>query len=130
MSIIISKKDLEKQVLMDGLMSLGILKNGLHVADFDFFDVVEMDPWIAKCKVQTMRDGTMYITELPKRIRNKPSLKLPHSSVSYGGDGYDRFTFTLPSAQRDEFARLLCDEAMAAGLFVANHYIKKCQNDG
>ena len=41
------------------------------------------------------------------RIRTKPILKLLHSSLSYGRDGYDRYVFVLPSGQRDEFAKLL-----------------------
>lgn len=54
-----------------------------------------------------------------KRIRKKPELKLEHSSVSYGNDGYDRYVFVLPSEQRDEFCRLLMAEAAKAGRFVA-----------
>lgn len=53
------------------------------------------------------------------RTRRKPALKLRHSSVSYGEDGYDRFTFTLPSDQRAEFTQLLLEEAAEAGFFVA-----------
>ena len=57
------------------------------------------------------------------RCRSKPVLKLLHSSVSYGADGYDRFTFTLPSEQRAEFCRLVCKEASEAGCFVAEEII-------
>ena len=57
------------------------------------------------------------------RKRSKPVLKLPHSSVSYGEDGFDRFTFTLPSSQRSEFSRLLLEEAYKAGRFVAKNYL-------
>ena len=55
-----------------------------------------------------------------RRVRRKPVLKLPHSSVSYGQDGYDRFVFVLPSEQRREFGGLLHDEAALAGFFVDN----------
>ena len=55
-----------------------------------------------------------------RRIRRKPVLKLPHSSVSFGQDGYDRFVFVLPSEQRREFGCLLCDEAAKAGFYVDN----------
>ena len=55
-----------------------------------------------------------------RRIRRKPVLKLPHSSVSFGQDGYDRFVFVLPSEQRREFCGLLRDEAVKAGFYVEN----------
>lgn len=53
-----------------------------------------------------------------KRVRKAPELKLKHSSVSFGNDGYDRYIFTLPSEQRGLFAKLLRKEAAAAGKFV------------
>lgn len=56
-----------------------------------------------------------------RRVRRKPVLKLPHSSLSYGNDGYDRFVFVLPSEQRVEFGRLLADEANEAGYFIGNN---------
>lgn len=68
---------------------------------------------------QLLSNGTFDFVRR-KRIRRKPVLKLPHSSVSYGEDGYDRFTFTLPSGQREEFCRLLRNEATLAGLYVAD----------
>lgn len=58
-----------------------------------------------------------------QRKRRKPILRLPHSSVSYGEDGYDRFTFTLPSEQRSEFCRLVRQEATDAGLYVSVNII-------
>ena len=44
------------------------------------------------------------------RTRIKPILKLLHSSLSYGRDGFDRYVFVLPSDQRDEFAKLLAKD--------------------
>ena len=44
------------------------------------------------------------------RTRVKPILKLLHSSLSYGRDGFDRYVFVLPSDQRDEFAKLLAKD--------------------
>ena len=66
---------------------------------------------------QMLSDGTFDFVHKPRK-RSKPVLKLPHSSVSYGGDGLDRFTFTLPSSRRDEFSGLLLDEARKAARFV------------
>ena len=71
---------------------------------------------------QMLSDGTFDFVHKPRK-RSKPVLKLPHSSVSYGEDGFDRFTFTLPSGQRSEFSRLLLEEAYKAGRFVAKNYL-------
>ena len=53
-----------------------------------------------------------------RRIRRKPELKQLHSTLSYGQDGIDRYIFYLPSAQRDEFAKLLKEEANVAARFM------------
>lgn len=68
---------------------------------------------------QLLSNGTFDFVR-KKRFRRKPVLKLPHSSVSYGEDGFDRFTFTLPAGQREDFCRLLRNEATLAGLYVAD----------
>ena len=78
-----------------------------------------VEPFRGRGYGQLLSNGTFDFVRR-KRIRRKPVLKLPHSSVSYGEDGYDRFTFTLPSGQREEFCRLLRNEATLAGLYVAD----------
>ena len=55
-----------------------------------------------------------------RRIRRKPELKQLHSTLSYGQDGIDRYIFYLPSAQRDEFAKLLNREAAVAATYMKN----------
>ena len=55
-----------------------------------------------------------------RRIRGKAELKQPHSTLSYGRDGIDRYTFYLPSGQRDEFAELLMKEAAVAVAYMKN----------
>ena len=55
-----------------------------------------------------------------RRIRRKPELKQPHSTLSYGRDGIDRYVFYLPSEQRDEFAELLMKEAAVAVAYMNN----------
>ena len=74
-------------------------------------------PFSGKGRGQILSDGTFDFVRT-KRIRRKPVLKQPHSSLSYGEDGYDRFTLTLPSTQRAEFPNLLIKEAGIAALFV------------
>ena len=53
-----------------------------------------------------------------KRVRCKPVLRLKHSSISYGADGYDRYVFVLPNEQREEFAKLLKEESGIAIKFL------------
>ena len=55
-----------------------------------------------------------------RRISRKPELKQPHSTLSYGRDGIDRYVFYLPSEQRDEFAELLMKEAAVAVAYMKN----------
>ena len=50
------------------------------------------------------------------------SSKLPHTSLSFGADGYDRCTFVLPSEQRHEFARLLKQEIARVRAFMNENY--------
>ena len=78
-----------------------------------------LEPFRGKGYGQLLSNGTFDFVRR-KCVRRKPVLKLPHSSVSYGEDGYDRFTFTLPSGQREEFCRLLRNEAALAGLYVVD----------
>ena len=66
---------------------------------------------------QLQSNGTFDFTR-KKRVRTKPELKLMHSSITYGMDGLDRYIFYLPSEQRDEFARLLNEEAKLAVTFM------------
>jgi hypothetical protein len=55
-----------------------------------------------------------------RRIRGMAELKQPHSTLSYGRDGVDRYVFYLPSGQRDEFAEWLKKEAAVAVAYMKN----------
>ena len=84
-----------RQVTLDGAMTFGKLENGLHIADFMCLEEVEMEPFTGNCKVQQMRDGNVYITELPKRIRNKALFRDDNSTLSQGQDKRWYFCFSL-----------------------------------
>lgn len=60
---------------------------------------------------QMLSNGTFDFIRKPRK-HGKPVLKLPHSSVSYGADGYDRYIFMLPSEQREDFSTLLRQESV------------------
>ena len=61
--------------------------------------------------VQVMRDGNMYLTELPKRVKNKPMLREDNSSLTLGRDGKYYFRFVLGEELADALPELLCREA-------------------
>ena len=66
---------------------------------------------------QMLSNGTFDFIRISKK-KAKAVLKLPHSSVSFGKDGFDRYTFTLPNEQRAEFAKLLKQEATSVIKFM------------
>ena len=99
-----SKK--QSTVTIDGMMTIGKTKEGLKTADFECSEYVEMEAFTGKCKVQMMRDGNMYITELPKRVRNYPIFREDNSSLSRGMNRRYYFVFSMP----DELLELMPEE--------------------
>lgn len=94
-------------------MTVGMLDNGLRTADFECCEDVQVDAFVARCKVQGMRDGNIYITELPKRVRNKPLFRDDNSSLSLGHDGRYYFYFSLPEDLLNELPSELMRQASA-----------------
>lgn len=107
------KKNSKRDINYEGLVSLGELKNGLRVADVVSCDDVEVDNFTGKCKVQIMRDGHIYITELPKRKKSTPIFRDDNCSLSLGRDGKYYFVFTLPEQLVDELPHQLVRQASA-----------------
>ena len=97
----------KRQVVFDGFMAFDELENGLHTADFHCCEDVQMEAFTVNCKVQVMRDGNVYITELPKRIRNKPIFRDDNCSLSLGQNGRYYFVFSLPEELVDELPQRL-----------------------
>lgn len=120
-----TKKNSSKQISVDGLMTFGELNNGLHTADFMCGEDVELEAYAAKCKVQVMRDGNVYVTELPKRIRNKAIFRDDNCSLSLGRDGKFYFVFTLPQELVDELPEQLVSQAGAIAQKVLRNIIYK-----
>ena len=103
----------ESEVTLDGMMVFGKLDNGLRYADFECCEDAEMEAFSGNCKVQIMRDGNVYITELPKRIRNRALFREDNSSLSLGKNGKFYFVFSMPAAQVDELPDQLVRQASA-----------------
>ena len=117
-SEIIMKKTIKnnkvlESVTVDGIMTFGELENGLRTADFSCCEDVQMEPCVANFRVQMMRDGNVYMTELPRRIRNKPIFREDNSSLSLGQNGRFYFVFSLPEELEDELPAELVRQASA-----------------
>ena len=101
------------QVTLNGMMVFGTTSNGMNIADFESCEDVALRPYTAKCKVQRMRDGNVYITELPRRIKNKPIFREDNSSLTLGKDGKYYFVFTMPEQLVTELPAQLVRQARA-----------------
>ena len=108
------KKDIKKNITtLDGMMTFGKMDDGLNALDFSSFEAVEMEPFTATCKVQAMRDGNVYITEKPKRVRNKPLFREDNSSLTLGRDGNYYFVFKLSEELVKELPDALVQQSLA-----------------
>ena len=103
----------EKQVSLEGFMTLGLLENGLRTADFMCCEDVELDAFSGTFKVQGMRDGNVYMTERPKRVRNKAIFRDDNASLSQGQDRRWYFYFSLDENQLEQLPDKLVRQASA-----------------
>lgn len=117
----IQNKTIQRQVTVDGMMVFGQTEDGLMTADFECCEDVEMQAFTAKCKVQIMRDGNVYITGLPKRVRNQAIFREDNSSLSHGQDGRYYFYFSIDESRVGELPEQLVRQASA----IANKVIRK-----
>ena len=58
----------ERIINVDGMMSFAKDGEGLEIADFTCAENIQMEPFRGKCYVQRMRDGNVYISQLPKSV--------------------------------------------------------------
>ena len=89
----------EKQVSLDGLMTIGMLENGLKMADFMCCEDVEMEAFSGTFKVQVMHDGNIYMQQKPQRVRNKAIFRDDNATLSQGQDRRWYFYFSLDEDQ-------------------------------
>lgn len=106
-----------------GLMTISKLENGLNALDFMCTEDVKVEPFTANCKVQAMHNGDIYITELPKRIHNKPLFREDNSTLTLGRDRRYYFVFTLPEEQVEDLPLLLVPQAAAIAQKVAERIL-------
>ena len=103
----------EKQAMLDGLLTLGILENGLRTADFMCCEDVLLDAFSGTFKVEGKHDGNVYMTEKPKRIRNKAIFRDDNASLSQGQDKRWYFYFSLDEDQLEQLPEKLVRQASA-----------------
>ena len=114
----------ERQVSLDGLMTIGMLENGLITADFMSCEDVEMEKFSGIFKVQGMHDGNVYMTQRPKRIRNKAIFRDDNASLSQGQDKRWYFYFSLDENQLEQLPEKLVHQASAIAQKVIRELIK------
>jgi hypothetical protein len=103
----------ERQATLDGLLTLGVLENGLRIADFQCCEDILLDAFSGTFKVEGMHDGNVYMTEKPKRIRNKAIFRDDNASLSQGQDKRWYFYFSLDEDQLEQLPEKLVRQASA-----------------
>ena len=124
-----NKKTREIIISVDGQMTFGQDNEGLKIADFACAENVMLEPFRGRCFMQMMRDGNVYISELPKKKRNKPLFREDNSSLSKGRDGRYYFYFSLDEEQLQQLPVELVRQARAIALKVANELNKLYERD-
>jgi hypothetical protein len=115
---------------VNGTMTFWENDNRQKLLDFMCTEYVELEPFIADCKVQGMRDGNVYITEKPKRIHNKPLFREDNSTLTLGRDGRYYFVFTLPKERVRELPDKLVHQALAIAQKVTKMNTKRGEMRG
>ena len=122
-------KDLESLINLSGMMSFIQKTDGMLELDFNpDNEAIIMTAYTAKFKVQIMHDGTVQISELKKRRRNKPIFREDHSSLSLGFDGIYYFNFRLPKAQVEQLPDKLRREAIRIAQKVSEDILNQVED--
>ena len=106
-----NSKFLGNQVMVDGMMAIGKLENGLHTLDFECVEDIVAEPIVGNFHVQVMRDGNMYMTEKAKRHKGKPIFRDDNCSLSHGSNGKYYFVFTMDDEELGQLPQQLVQQA-------------------
>ena len=118
-----NKKKNQREVTLDGMITIGKYEDGLRKADFQCCEDVEVEAFVGRFKVQGMRDGNVYMEELPKRIKNEPLFRLDNSSFSLGRDGWYYYCFRLPESELKALPELLMKDVREAVAKIIRMYL-------
>ncbi len=111
MTKIVLKNSIESEITLDGLLTIGMLETGLRTIEFECCEDVEAEPFKGDFRVQGMHDGNVYMTEKPKRIRNKAIFRDDNASLSQGQDKRWYFYFSLDEDRIGELPEQLVRQA-------------------
>ena len=75
--------------------------------------------------MQGMRDGNVYITEKPKRVRNTPIFREDNSTFSLGRDERYYFVFSMEKRQVKQLPDALVHQALSIAQKVSRVVLKK-----
>ena len=114
-----------EQVMVEGLMTFGMLENGLRTLEFECCEDVEAEPFKGDFHVQGMRDGNVYMQQKPKRVRNKAIFRDDNASLSHGKDGRYYFYFSLDEDQLEQLPEKLVRQASTIAQKVLRELICK-----
>ena len=124
---IIIKDSIQREITLDGLMTVGMLETGLRTLQFECCEDVDEEPFRGDFHVQSMRDGNVYMTEKPKRIRNKAIFRDDNASLSQGQDKRWYFCFSLDEDQLEQLPEKLVQQASVIAQKVLKELILKQQ---
>ncbi len=112
--------------MVEGLMTFGKLESGQRTLDFECCEDVAAEAFKGNFQVQGMRDGNVYMSELPKRHKNKPLFREDNCSLSHGRNGRYYFVFSLDDDEVEQLPQKLMDQASA----IANKMLRKILMEG
>ena len=115
---------LGEQVMVEGLMTFGKLESGQRTLDFECCEDVAAEAFKGQFVVQGMRDGNVYMSELPKRPKNKPLFREDNCSLSHGRNGRYYFVFSLDEDEVRLLPQKLMDQASAIARKVIRELMK------
>ena len=114
-------KNVVDYLTLDGLLAVGRMENGLHAADFMCCEDIQAEPFQGTFKVQMMRDGNLYMSELKHRIRNRAIFREDNATFSKGQDGRYYFYFSLPAELLSQLPQRLTRQASS----IANKVMRR-----
>jgi len=115
-------KILGKQVMLEGLMTLGKLETGQRTLDFQCCEDVQAEAFTGNFKVQGMRDGNLYMEQKPGRKRNSPLFREDDSSLSFGQNRRYYYSLSLDEEERELLPEKLVSQAVAIAMKFCKKY--------
>ena len=112
-------KNNREKTSVDGMMSYGQQADGLMTADFQNYDTETcVEEFDGNCHVQRMRDGNLYLTELPKpkhkKGRGEKLYRGADSTLSIGQNHVVYFSFWMDENLLDFAPDALIHQAINA----------------